>query len=795
MSPKHLLFGFLFFAVSICFSGSSYAQSSKDYLKIGMDYNKEQNFREAVIRFDKAISLEPQMEKAFAERAFAYQQLNEKSLAADDYFKAGELNTKKADYYCEAGKLYFAIKDFAKSEIALNKASAIDSKHMETLQSKTLLYLNTKDFFKASESANAAINIKRSLINTYWFGVVNDSLGDFDAASKAFEEIIKGNYLYENAYTGLAHVQLQLFQKHTSPYMKVEQLEKALANCNTVLELYPENVQGYVLRSKAYFYKSEFSKAIDDISRAIARNPNDKDLHMSRGIYYQDFGQQQNAINDFNKVIMMESTSASAYYRRGMAYEAIFNHNKALGDYEEALALSEGKPEETRNAFKVARDRILELNRENDIPEIVITHPDIVGRIAYLRNDLDSLVVNGIIKDKSKIKYIKVNREHVQFDRESTNPEFSFHLKLNGAEELLIEAADWYDNRVVTAIGIVYTEINAPIVHITKPYASDNGDLSLDENLTKIAIEGRVEDQSLIKSILINGISASYAVDMLNPTFSAFIDITNKDKITVSATDIYNNELVAEYKIVRQGRTIASSNPMGITWAVFIENTNYQDFASIDGPAKDVAAMKKALDRYEIHKVIHKKNLTKEQFERFFAIELRDLVRQNGVNSVLVWYAGHGKFVNESGYWIPVDAKRNDEFTYFKVNNLKASLESYSKLLTHTLVVSDACESGPSFYEAMRGDAKDRYCDDFAASGNKSSQVLTSTGYELAVQQSIFTDVFSRALDRNDNTCIPIDEVFQKINTEVRKSNQIARFGKITGLDDENGTFFFIRKD
>jgi tetratricopeptide (TPR) repeat protein len=795
MSLKHFLLVVVFAGLIDCLSVSLSAQSAKDYLKIGMDYNKEQNYREALIRFEKAIGLEPQMEKAYAERAYAYLQLNEKSLAADDYFKAGELNSKKADYYCEAGKLYLAIKNFSQSEIALNKANAIDSKHMETLQTKTLLYLNTKDFYKASESANAALGIKKTLINTYWFGVVSDSLGNLDAAVKAFEEIIKGNYLYENAYTGLANVQLQLFQKHTSPYMKVEQLEKALANCNTVLELYPENIQGYVLRSKAYYYKSEFSRAIDDISRAIARKQNDKDLHMSRGIYYQDFGQQQNAINDFNKVIMMESTSASAYYRRGMAYEAIFNHNKALGDYEEALALSEGKPESARSNFKVARDRILELNRENDMPEIVITHPELLNRVVYLRNDQDSLVVNGIVKDKSKIKYIKVNREHAQFDRETTNPEFSFHMKLAGVNELLFEAADWYDNRVVTAVSVVYTEVNAPFVHITKPYASDTGDLTLDENLTKIAIEGRVQDESLIKSILINGISASYAVDQLNPTFSAFIDITNKDKITVSTTDIYNNELVSEYKIVRQGRTIASSNPMGTTWAVFIENTNYQDFASIDGPAKDVAAMKKALNNYEIHKIIHKKNLTKEQFERFFAIELRDLIRQNGVNSVLVWYAGHGKFVNESGYWIPVDAKRDDEFTYFKVNNLKASLESYSKLLTHTLVVSDACESGPSFYEAMRGDAKDKRCDDFEASGFKSSQVLTSTGYELAVQQSIFTDVFSRALERNDNTCIPIDEVFHKINSEVRKSNQIARFGKITGLEDQNGTFFFIRKD
>jgi tetratricopeptide (TPR) repeat protein len=771
------------------------AQSAKDYLKIGSDYNKEQNYQEAVKRFEKALNLEPDMEKAYAERAFAYQQLKEDKLAADDYFKAGELNGKKADYFCEAGKLYYATKDYANSEKALNRSIAIDAKHMETLMTQTLLYLATKDFYKALESSSSAVSSKRTLINTYWYGVVNDSLGDYENAGKAFEEILKGNYLYENAYTGLADVQLKLFQKYTSPYMKVEQLEMALNNCNIVLELYPENVFAYELRSKAFYYKSEYSKAIDDISRAIARRPDDIALHMSRGLYYQDFGQQQNAINDYNKVILLDGTNAGAYYRRGMAYEAIFNHNLALGDYEEALNLSINRPEESRQAFKVARDRIMELNRENDLPEIVITHPEVVSKVVYVRNDSDSLFVNGIVKDKSKIKYVKVNGNHAQFDRNLTNPEFNYKMLLNGANELTVETTDWYDNRTVVSLNIVYTEIEAPLVRITKPYASDNGDINLDEALTKIALEGRIEDGSLIKSILINGISASYAVDQLNPTFAAFIDITNKDKIIVSATDIFNNESVTEFSIIRQGRSIASSNPMGVTWAVFIENTTYTDFASIDGPSKDVEAMKRTFSRYEMHKIIHKKNLTKEQFERFFAIELRDMVRQNNVNSIVVWYAGHGKFVNDSGYWIPVDGKRDDEFTYFKVNNLKASLESYSKLLTHTLVVSDACESGPSFYEAMRGDGEPKHCDNWEYTASKSSQVLTSTGYELAVQKSVFTEVFANALESNSNTCIPIDEVFQKINTEVRKSNQVARFGKISGLDDQNGTFFFIRKE
>ena len=150
---------------------------------------------------------------------------------------------------------------------------------------------------------------------------------------------------------------------------------------------------------------------------------------------------------------------------------------------------------------------------------------------------------------------------------------------------------------------------------------------------------------------------------------------------------------------------------MGRTWVVFIENSSYETFASLDGPIKDVSTIQRALANYQIHNIIHKKDMTKAEMERYFNIELRDLVKKNQVKSLMVWYAGHGKFINEIGYWIPVDAKRDDEFTYFNINALKAGLQGYADAVVHTLVVSDACESGPGFYTAMRSASEEPTCD------------------------------------------------------------------------------------
>jgi hypothetical protein len=111
------------------------------------------------------------------------------------------------------------------------------------------------------------------------------------------------------------------------------------------------------------------------------------------------------------------------------------------------------------------------------------------------------------------------------------------------------------------------------------------------------------------------------------------------------------------------------------------------------------------------------------------------------------------------------------------------------------LVITDACESGPSFYQAMRSEIQEKNCNDWSVIKLKSSQVFSSAGYELAVDNSQFTRTFANILAKNPDGCIPIESVVLKVTDAVVKSNQQKpQFGKIAGLEDENGTFFFIAK-
>jgi hypothetical protein len=113
----------------------------------------------------------------------------------------------------------------------------------------------------------------------------------------------------------------------------------------------------------------------------------------------------------------------------------------------------------------------------------------------------------------------------------------------------------------------------------------------------------------------------------------------------------------------------------------------------------------------------------------------------------------------------------------------------------YSLVVTDACESGPTFYQAMRAIPEERSCDDWKATRFKSSQVFSSAGYELATDDSQFTRTFANTLLNNPNACIPIESIVLKVTKAVVSARQQKpQFGKIAGLEDENGTFFFMSK-
>ena len=72
---------------------------------------------------------------------------------------------------------------------------------------------------------------------------------------------------------------------------------------------------------------------------------------------------------------------------------------------------------------------------------------------------------------------------------------------------------------------------------------------------------------------------------------------------------------------------------------------------------------------------------------------------------------------------------------------------------------------------------------------------MTSSNKELSSDNSLFTQAFANILTNNPGNCISIESLATKVTGIVKQNlKQTPKFGKIKGLEDQDGSFFFIKK-
>jgi tetratricopeptide (TPR) repeat protein len=772
-------------------------QPARKYIKAGEEFTRNGMLEDAIDQYSKAIEEDPSSADGYVRRARVYEMTGNYGLACDDYRRANNFLPDDTGILYNLGRMCNMLGASAKatpeektkfcSEAVsyLQKAIRKEFRNGKLYTEKVVALIGMEQWDKALGASDTAIQMRDDAVNYYHQGIIYQKKGDDNTARRQLEKAVTKDKSFATARLELARV-----------LVRQGDVNSALGQCNMVIQQDPKNVEAYLTRATVYEAKLDYPSAINDVSTAILLEPAGLQHYVTRGICYQKFNQHLAAVSDFTRALSIDQFRPEIYLMRARSYEEIHDFEKAADDYSRVLAMNENGSQ-AKKLLTEANDRLFAINRESTSPEILLETPTITGKSEIeLGLDKTKIMVTGKVTDKSLLAEFSINNIPVRFEGKGTIP-FAAEVEIPSDETLRIVARDVYDNEKVLTYRIRRTEVDPPEIQILAPYILGEDVLVIDSIASTIDIEGRVNDQNLIRSVKIENMSAQFSQDNLNPSFIAKgIDVRNNDKVTILVEDIYGNRTIRDYSLDRNGTTISASNPMGKTLVVFIENSDYQNFAALQGPPKDASLITGVLEEdYQVLPVRRLRNQSKQQMEKFFSIDLRDEVRAKQIKSLVIWFAGHGKFINDVGYWIPIDARRDEEFTYFSLNTLRASMETYMNYLTHVLVITDACESGPSFYQAMRTELKPRNCADWRATQFKSSQIFSSAGYELAVDDSQFTRTFASALRGNPNACISIEEIVLHVTKAVTQNNQQKpRFGKITGLKDEDGTFFFVKK-
>jgi tetratricopeptide (TPR) repeat protein len=583
------------------------AQGGKSFLKEGDAFRKENELEKALEKYGLAIAVDPKLIKAYQSRAEVNVLMGRPLEVARDLKHIAALEPADAALGAAAARAYLDIDSATIARDLCNTALKVDRKNMEALQFKTRACLKLGDLDCATEASDAALALKATTDTYFLHGLARAAVRDYKTAETDFDRVLEWNHLYEAAYVELANVQLELYEVFTGTTMQMRTLDKAVEKCTVALDLNPQSTDALFTRSRAYAAQKEYAKAIEDISRCIALGRTDQTVYHQRALYYSGLGQHQNAVNDLNKILLDNPDDVDELVLRATSKEANLDMEGALKDLELAQRSLKANPgsghvndqqlEESR--VRIAK-QVFEMNRESDPPRLTILEPYSKDSVAQVSMSLRHLKVSGHVLDKSKLKSITVNGGPAQFDHDEKDPQFFTSIPWVATDkEIIVQVTDIYDNFTSQVLKVERTEGTPPSVIVTTPAATQDRVVTIMEDKESIFLEGRVNDESLIRLVAVDGVNASYAPDQLNPEFSIKLDVKDKSGFSVHTEDQFGNATDVAYTLVRKAApVVVASKPVpstsakeptpastapaatrsGATWVIHIENTNYRNF-------------------------------------------------------------------------------------------------------------------------------------------------------------------------------------------------------------------------
>lgn len=782
---------FLGFIVLFINTTFIYGQNNKLSFSNGLKLKNSRDYKNAILNFDDVIRKSNANFEAYLERGNCYLAIDSLSKAEDDFNRA--LSTKADNIEGVLGLARVKVKrnNFEEAEKLIEKYVKNGISNLDLLfeLSNCKFKLNKydeaiklcNDYLKMKENASNAI-----LLKAYCF----DSLKQVQTAVSSYIKALA--MLNPEDDKVLYQIQaISINNAITNCYINLGLFDAAEKFNNKVLGLNENDKLGLIYNFTIANALNNQTKALKSIDKLITIDPNNFNFRNYKGILILQRRQFNDAIQLFTESIQIKDNYL-ARVNRAVMYDSLKNYNAEINDLEKAKLIAiPGK--NIDSLIILAKKRKYDYFKESDPPIINILNSEFGTDHIFELNDFDEPYgITISIKDKSLLDQILINEQQITFNKDSLNPIIDFKLKPEIEKDFTLNVIDIYFNKAQIKFKFKRGENIPPSLNLLGSMSIVDNEIYIENNNdTVVKLKLQVDDESNIAELVIDNIQNTNYIGSKSFETELTLNLKGRENFGIYLKDKLGNDSLYLFKINRSQQNLGL---MGRTWVVFIENTEYEYLTKLEGPKSDIQMIAQALSNYQIHKVIIKKNLTKLAMEKYLSIELRNEIKKGKVESLIIWYAGHGTNLQDIGYWIPVDAKIDDEFTFYSISSLKGSLMNYVTL-KHLLVVSDACETGLAFCRPEVQNLNPS-CEDWEAIGSKSAQVLTSSNVEKSSDKSSFARVIANSLQNSTNQCLSINKIAERVlNIVGNNSQQSPRFGRIKNVEDENGTYFFIRKN
>jgi hypothetical protein len=230
--------------------------------------------------------------------------------------------------------------------------------------------------------------------------------------------------------------------------------------------------------------------------------------------------------------------------------------------------------------------------------------------------------------------------------------------------------------------------------------------------------------------------------------------------------------------------------------ALIIGNNKYKSLKQLECAKEDAEAMANLLEKKYDFTTDLKLDATRSDI----ILSLDDLRKKLTPNdNLLIYYAGHGWLDTyaDEGYWLPVDASRNNSLNWISSSKITASIKAIRA--KHVLVIADSCYAGKLIRDITRGIGVTKTKNYFETiSKRKARSVLCSGGLEPVMDgfgdsgHSVFATALIDALNQNKSV-MDTTELFSRIRRPVMlNTDQTPEFSDIRKAGHQGGEFLFV---
>jgi tetratricopeptide (TPR) repeat protein len=332
---------------------------AQDYYQSGNARLEQGQYQDALIAYDTALQLSPQVPEVLQAKAVALLRLNHLTEA----LQACEESLRLRPDFVEAWHLKAGIlkeqKKFEEAIICCTESLGLRPDFAEAWHLRATILLKQKKFHEAIESCEKALQLNPDLLQVYELRKELQTLiqmgagglldyekglnllnsGQYAAALNVFEVATQSMPTFDEAFhckgSVLGHLgrheeALAAFEaalrlnptfdkvyfNRDSALYNLGRLEEALESYNTLLASHPEYAHGYyrkgILLDELGFHKA----ALESLNQSIRLNPNFAPAHLSKGIVLDHLGQPVDALYSLNESLRLNPSSPQAQNSR-----------------------------------------------------------------------------------------------------------------------------------------------------------------------------------------------------------------------------------------------------------------------------------------------------------------------------------------------------------------------------------------------------------------------------------------------------------------------------------------------